>query len=219
MRRAKAAGFLFTLKHFESNWKKIVLATFKKASRGSIVKYNQLTLNILFVCHFSSVLYLIKTEMVLVALAFAVFSTCPSPSSPSSSPPIRSQGNTCWCKERVAPVFQAGASDGLDWIVRACLLLLSPSALHTRGSGSLGLRGPLSVSGGQTSLSGLLDLLSHVARQPVSLSGGGESLVTVSETNGLFALHFPKQPTSVSASAGERAGFVVGARPLLSAVL
>ncbi|CAB1448763.1 unnamed protein product [Pleuronectes platessa] len=92
-------------------------------------------------------------------------------------------------------------------------------AHYTWGSGSLGWLRLMSVSMRRASLSGLPNIIGYIACQSVSLSGGGQRLITVSETDGLLAPCFPKQPASVSASADLRKGFVVRACCPLSAVL
>lgn len=102
--------------------------------------------------------------------------------------------------------------------LKISLQLLSSSA-HTGGSGSRGRLGLLSGGRGRATLSGLPDVVGHAVRQPVSLSGGGQRLVTVSQTQRLLAPHLAEQPASVAASAELEGGFVVGARRQLSAVL
>jgi len=124
---------------------------------------------------------------------------------------LLSQGNTCWYTEPLSP--SVGRYE-------VCLNAMSsswPCCLNTWGSDSW--RWLLSVSRGRTSLSGFADMIGLAARQPVSLSGGGQRLITVSETNGLLAPCVCKQPPSVSLSAGAGGGTVLGARPPLSAVL
>ncbi|KAF6728634.1 hypothetical protein FQA47_001199 [Oryzias melastigma] len=73
---------------------------------------------------------------------------------------------------------------------------------HSRSSGGSGSWGWLSGSGRRASLSALNDDIGRLARQSLSLSGGGQRLVTVSETERLLASCVAKQFASVSASAG-----------------
>lgn len=108
-----------------------------------------------------------------------------------------------------------GSSRGVSAAGRPALLPQSPSGLGTLGSGSDGrLR---SGSRGPASLSGLPELA--VALAPLSLSGGWEGLLTVSETGPLAvgALAAEQLP-SVSVSAGGVGGASGLALPL-SAVL
>lgn len=102
-------------------------------------------------------------------------------------------------------------------MMRASLHLLSSSA-HTLGSGSRSWLRLLSDNEGRASLSGLpsIDLVAH---QSVSLSGGGQHLVAVSETDGPLTPHTAKQPASVSASAGLGKGISVRGFCPLSAEL
>ena len=101
-------------------------------------------------------------------------------------------------------------SGSLGWLL---------SSARTLGSGSLGWLRLLSVSRRWASLSGLPNFIGCITRQSVSLSGGGQRLITVSETSWLLTLCFTKQPASVSASAGLRRGFIVRACCPLSAEL
>lgn len=98
-------------------------------------------------------------------------------------------------------------------------LLMISFSVDTKGSGSWCWLRLWSVSRRWASLSGLNSVMGFSANQPMSPSGGGQRLVTVSETRGLLAPHPAKQPASVSTSAGLGRGAVVSAVCPLSAVL
>lgn len=102
--------------------------------------------------------------------------------------------------------------------IRASLQLLSSSAF-IEWSGSLSWLRLSSVNRRWASLSVLPNNTVCIAHQSLSLSGGGQRSITVSETDRLLTSLTAKQPASVSASAGMRRGFAVRAFSPLSAVL